>query len=57
MSRRESTLPDGVIEAVRDLETIEDQLHAEDHELADDVSDVRIRINDVLINEVLDVFE
>jgi hypothetical protein len=50
-------LPDELLEAVRDLEGVEDRLHDENHPLADDVSDVRSRINDCLINEVLGVFD
>lgn len=48
---------DELLDAIEDLERIEDQLHEADHPLADDVSDVRMRINEVLINEVLEIFD
>lgn len=46
-----------IVEAVRDLEDIEDYLQRHDHELADNLSDVRIRMNRALMNEAFENHE
>ena len=46
-----------IVDAVSDLEEIEDYLQRHDHELADNLSDVRMRINRALMNEAFENHE
>ena len=41
-------------EALRDIENIEDELHAEDHRLADRLSEARMQLNGTLMDEAID---
>lgn len=41
------------IEAVREIEDIEDELHDEGHELADSLSMARIKLNSALLVEAI----
>lgn len=50
---RIENIEDDIVDAVRDLEEIEDFLQRHDHELADDLSDVRMRLNEALMNDLL----
>ena len=46
-----------IVDAVSDLEEIEDYLQRHGHELADNLSDVRMRINRALMNEAFENHE
>jgi len=41
-------------EALREIENIEDELHAEDHPLAERLSDARMQLNGTLTDEAID---
>jgi len=48
------TRPDTELyDALREIEKIEDQLHAEDHQLAERLSDTRMQLNRKLIADVI----
>ena len=48
------TRPDTELyDALREIEKIEDQLHAEDHQLAERLSDARMQLNGKLIADVI----
>lgn len=53
MTVRESQIDEKKIEAIREIEDIEDELQHEDHGLADDLSDARIKLNSALIVEAV----
>lgn len=54
---RTDRIDDDIVEAVRDLEEIEDYLQSHDHELADNLSEVRVQLNEALIKGVIDSYE